>query len=356
MEDLELSAELGMDHGRRVDVDDFDLLKVLGRGSFAKVMLVRYKGDSRLYALKIMSKSELLRRKQLTHTATERRVLEMSSHPYVISLKFAWQTPDKLFLVTNYCAGGELFGWLKKKKIFPEAQVRVWGAEMASALCYLHSRDIVYRDLKPENILLDDEGHIQIADFGLSKQDVAASAPGEAGAATTFCGTPEYLAPEVLLNKGHGKAVDWWALGTLLYELLTGLPPFYNENVEIMYRQIMNAELTFPPHVSIEAQDLLARLLIRDPRARLGSGPSGLEDVRAHPFFGPIDWEQLERREIPVPFVPPTARDAGLGNFDAEFTGEAAIVESMRDAPMSETAVDRANFEGFTYNEGSALK
>ena len=179
---------------------------------------------------------------------------------------------------------------------------------------------------------------------------------GEAGTATTFCGTPEYLAPEVLLNKGHGKAVDWWALGTLMYELLTGLPPFYNENIELMYRQIMSAELTFPPHISPEGQDLLAGLLNRDPRQRLGSGPTGLADIRDHPFFVPIDWAKLERRELPAPFVPPTTRDAGVGNFDAEFTTEAAVVESMRDAPMSETAVDRTTFEGFTFNEGSALK
>ena len=273
-------------------------------------------------------------------------VLQAVDHYYIVKLRYAWQTDDKLYVVVDYCPGGELFFWLRKHQTFSESRVKLYGAELALALAHLHEMDVVYRDLKPENILLDADGHIQLADFGLSKEDVTSFTPGE-GATHTFCGTPEYIAPEVLLQQeGHGKAVDWWSLGTLMYEMLSGLPPFYDENIETMYKKIMTETLTFPDHFSPEACDLLKGMLTRDPAKRLGS-VRGAEDVLRHPFFADLDVEGVMLREVAPEFVPPTKK-AGVGNFDKEFTSEAPV-DSLAGHQLSSTAVERANIEGFTF-------
>jgi serum/glucocorticoid-regulated kinase 2 len=202
----------------KLTIEDFELLKVLGKGSFGKVMLVRKKNeDGPLYALKTLRKAALIKRNQLAHTATERFILQNIQNPFLVHLVYAFQTPDKLYMVLDYMGGGELFFWLKKDRKFSENRCKLYAAEMTLALEALHSANIVYRDLKPENILLDVDGHLRFTDFGLAKAGV--TGPGAEGGTKTFCGTPEYLAPEILENKGHGKAVDWWAMGTLLYEV-----------------------------------------------------------------------------------------------------------------------------------------
>ena len=230
----------------RLTSADFDLLKVLGKGSFGKVMLVKKKDDpeSKLYALKTLRKAALVKRNQLAHTTTERKILQDIHCPFLVHLVFAFQTADKLYMVLDYMAGGELFFWLKQERKFSETRCRLYTAEITLALDALHKANIVYRDLKPENILLDAVGHIRLTDFGLAKSGVTSY--NADGGTKTFCGTPEYLAPEILENKGHGKAVDWWALGTLLFEMLTGLPPFYDTNIHKMYQKIQNDPIKFP--------------------------------------------------------------------------------------------------------------
>lgn len=230
----------------KLTVDDFDLLKVLGRGSFGKVMLVKKKDDpsGTLYAMKTLRKSALVKRNQLAHTTTERIILQTIKSPFLVHLIYAFQTADKLYMVLDYMGGGELFFWLKRDKKFSEGRARLYAAEIALGIQALHNADIVYRDLKPENLLLDVEGHLKLTDFGLTKGNI--TGPGAEGGTKTFCGTPEYLAPEILENKGHGKAVDWWALGTFLFEMLTGLPPFYDTNVQRMYHKILHEPLRFP--------------------------------------------------------------------------------------------------------------
>lgn len=333
---------------QKVSVDDFDLLKVLGKGSFGKVMMVRKKDTQKIYALKTLRKAALVKRNQLMHTRTERSILQNIKHPYLTSLTYAFQTPDKLYLVMDYCGGGELFFWLKKDRRFSQNKARLYAGEIILALQELHRHDIIYRDLKPENILLDLEGHLKLTDFGLSKEAVTGA--GAVGGTKTFCGTPEYLAPEILENKGHGKAVDWWSLGTLIYEMLTGLPPFYDQNMQRMYDKILNAPLRFPSFMSAEAKDLLTGLLTRKISDRLGSGPTDAEEIKAHPFFRGIDWEAVMRKEVVPEFKPPNRLGSiDTSNFDAEFTGEKPV-DSVVTTTMSETQRNKAQFPGFTFN------
>lgn len=229
-----------------INLEAFDIIRVVGKGSFGKVFLVREKETSTLYAMKVLKKDYIIRKNQVEHTKTERNVLGYVHHPFIVGLNMAFQTPDKLFFVLDYCAGGELFFHLGRMGRFPEVQARFYTAQITLAIQYVHSLDIIYRDLKPENVLLDHRGNVRLTDFGLSKEGVSDDSSG----ANSFCGTPEYIAPEVLLRQGHGRAVDWWSTGALLYEMLSGLPPFYSRSREVMFEKIMKAELNFPSFLS----------------------------------------------------------------------------------------------------------
>jgi len=301
---------------QKVTLEDFQMIKVIGKGSFGKVVLVKKRGDGWFYAMKILRKQNVMRRNQVEHTQTERNVLGHIRHPFIVGLNYAFQTADKLFFVLDYCAGGELFFHLGNEGKFSEPRARFYAAEMALALSHLHSHDIVYRDLKPENVLLDHVGHVLLTDFGLSKEGISESFKG----ATSFCGTPEYLAPEILARHGHGQAVDWWSLGVLLYEMLTGLPPFYCRSRERLFEKIKSSRLKFPRFLSERVKDLLARLLRRDVAQRMGAAPSGFGEFRDHPFFDPIDWDLLLARKISPPWKPPLQHCLDTSQFDDEFT------------------------------------
>ncbi|CAM9095189.1 unnamed protein product [Heterosigma akashiwo] len=228
----------------------------------------------------------------------------------------AFQTRDKLFFVLDYCAGGELFFHLGKVGKFPEPRARFYAAQIVLALDYVHKLDIIYRDLKPENVLLDHAGHVRLTDFGLSKEGVTENAAG----AHSFCGTPEYLAPEILDRRGHGRAVDWWSLGALLYEMLTGLPPFYCRDREKLFEKIRRAELNYPAYLSENSVSLLQGLLTRDPARRLGSGAEDSAAIQRHPFFAEVDWAKLARGGLSPPWRPPVASSLDTSQFDREFT------------------------------------
>eukprot|EP01105_Mastigella_eilhardi_P009139 TRINITY_DN2173_c0_g1_i4.p1 TRINITY_DN2173_c0_g1~~TRINITY_DN2173_c0_g1_i4.p1 ORF type:complete len:381 (-),score=98.71 TRINITY_DN2173_c0_g1_i4:720-1793(-) len=236
---------------QKVCADDFQLMKVVGKGSFGKVLQVRKKDDGRIYAMKILKKANIVARKQVAHTLSEKLIMQQINHPFIVKLYFAFQTEDKLYMIMDFINGGELFYHLKKEGKFSESRVKLYAAEITMALKHLHEHDIVYRDLKPENILIDYEGHIKITDFGLSKQ------VAQEGSTSTFCGTPEYLAPEVLKGQSHSFPVDWWSLGTLVYEMLTGLPPFYSSNHHQMYQRILSGDIHWTPDVPVPCRSLL---------------------------------------------------------------------------------------------------
>jgi len=329
-----------------VTKDDFELLTVIGKGSFGKVMQVRKKDDGKIYAMKVLRKDTIVARKQVAHTKAEKNILMKIQHPFIVNLNYAFQTKDKLYMILDYINGGELFFHLKKEGRFAESRVKLYAAEIVCALAHLHSLDIVYRDLKPENILLDSEGHICITDFGLSKK------LEQEGGTHTFCGTPEYLAPEVLKGHGHGIAVDWWSLGTLLYEMLTGLPPFYAQNVNVMYQKILSGELRFPNYISEEAKSLLEGLLTRDPALRLGT--RGGDEVKGHPWFSDLQWDKLIKKEIEPPFKPKVRSVDDTSQIDPQFTRERPVDSVMETSVLSESVQN--NFSGFSYVSESVMQ
>ena len=336
--------------GGKVNMSHFELLKVIGKGSFGKVMMVRKKDSGGVYAMKVLSKDAVISRNQLEHTKAERHILEAVQHPFLAGLCFAFQSETKLYLVLEYLNGGELFFHLKKAGRFSEDRARLYAAEIVLALGHLHSLGIIYRDLKPENILLDSEGHVRVTDFGLCKEST-----WDNSSAKTFCGTPEYLAPEILQAKGHGRAVDWWSLGTLLFEMIVGLPPFYDSNVNVMYRKILSDKLVFPPQMSAHAKDILAKLLDRNPASRLGSGATDMMELTSHPFFASINWQKLRKKEIPAPYKPTVRDNTDVSNFDACFTSEEVKDTFVENSHLTEAQKAERKFDNFTFVAPSAL-
>jgi len=327
-------------------LDSFKMIKVVGKGSFGKVFLVREKRTSEMFALKVLKKDNIIRRNQVEHTRTERSVLGYVKHPFIVGLKMAFQSRDKLYFVLDYCAGGELFFHLGKVGKFAEARACFYAAEITLAIDYVHNLDIVYRDLKPENVLLDSRGHVRLTDFGLSKEGISNSSSG----ATSFCGTPEYLAPEILNRQGHGRAVDWWSLGALLYEMLTGLPPFYSRDREKLFEKIRHGTLDYPDYLSPRAKQLLRGLLTKDPQRRLGSGPHDADDIKAQDFFAELRWEKLMTGAVAPPWDPQIKGSLDMSQFDHEFTNMPLHSPGAFQGPGFPTSTDNT-FEGFTFTD-----
>ncbi|KAJ3609983.1 hypothetical protein NHX12_022077 [Muraenolepis orangiensis] len=287
-------------------MSDFDYLKLLGKGTFGKVILVREKASGKYYAMKILKKEVIIAKDEVAHTLTESRVLKNTRHPFLTSLKYSFQTKDRLCFVMEYVNGGEdtlalhhmdasKQSFVSKERVFSEERTRFYGAEIVSALDYLHSAKIVYRDLKLENLMLDKDGHIKITDFGLCKEGIT-----DAATMKTFCGTPEYLAPEVLEDNDYGRAVDWWGLGVVTYEMMCGRLPFYNQDHEKLFELILMEDIKFPRTLSTDAKSLLSGLLIKDPNKRLGGGPDDAKEIMRHSFFCLVDWQDVYNRKTPV--------------------------------------------------------
>jgi len=323
----------------KANTGQFELLRVLGQGSFGKVFLVRKiqgKDAGSLYAMKVLKKATLKVRDRV-RTKLERNILADVNHPFIVKLQYAFQTEGKLYLILDFLRGGDLFTRLSKEVMFTEEDVKFYLAELALALNHLHSVGIIYRDLKPENILLDSEGHIAVTDFGLCKE-------GFDEKAFSFCGTVEYMAPEVVNRRGHDFSADWWSFGVLMYEMLTGRLPFQGEDRKETMNQIMKAKLGMPGFLSPEAQALLRALFKRNPANRLGSGANGIEDIKAHMFFASIDWEKLLKKMVPPPFQPTVVADDAF-HFDTEYTSR-----TPKDSPaVPASAATHELFRGFSY-------
>jgi tRNA A-37 threonylcarbamoyl transferase component Bud32 len=327
-----------------VGLGDFEHVECVGRGSFSTVFLVRKRETGTLYAMKVIDKREVVARKQVDNVNAERRILARLRHPFIVTLHFAFQTRERLHFVLTYCSGGELFFHLGRVGRLKEELARVYAAEITLALAYLHSLGIVYRDLKPENVLVDGDGHVRLADFGLSKEEVNSGVAG----ASSFCGTAEYLAPEMLRRTGHGTGVDWWALGMVLFEMLTGMPPWYTKERDVLFERVCSAPLVFPAHVGADARRLIRGLLVRDAAKRVGVR-LGAAEVVAQPFFRGVDWQRLYDRRVDVPYVPlPVSRGERLGGLDgsareADLAAEVFGGEAEREGGPGAAAGERAS-------------
>ncbi|XP_004422397.1 PREDICTED: serine/threonine-protein kinase Sgk1 isoform X4 [Ceratotherium simum simum] len=339
---------LGPSSNPHAKPSDFHFLKVIGKGSFGKVLLARHKAEEVFYAVKVLQKKAILKKKEEKHIMSERNVLLKNvKHPFLVGLHFSFQTADKLYFVLDYINGGELFYHLQRERCFLEPRARFYAAEIASALGYLHSLNIVYRDLKPENILLDSQGHIVLTDFGLCKENIEHN-----GTTSTFCGTPEYLAPEVLHKQPYDRTVDWWCLGAVLYEMLYGLPPFYSRNTAEMYDNILNKPLQLKPNITNSARHLLEGLLQKDRTKRLGAKEDFME-IKNHVFFSLINWDDLINKKITPPFNPNVSGPSDLRHFDPEFTEEpvpSSIGRSPDSILLTASVKEAAEaFLGFSY-------
>lgn len=273
----ELIAVFSEQVNGEVSCQHFDAIKVIGKGGFSTVSQVRKKDTGQLYAVKTMDKEFVKNEDKVVQILTEKDIMSKTSHPFIVTMHWAFQTSRKLHLVLDFCPGGELFFHLHNLGRFTEDQAKFYFAEILLGIDYLHQNGIIYRDLKPENILLDIDGHIRLTDFGLSKQNIG---PGKM--TFSFCGSPEYMSPEMLNNQGHTRAVDFYSLGALLYEMLTGLSAFYDSNRSRMYWKILNEELPIPNFLSKDAMSLLKGLMAKDPNKRLG-GINGSDDIKSHP-------------------------------------------------------------------------
>uniref|UniRef100_A0A8C2FDX4 Protein kinase C n=1 Tax=Cyprinus carpio TaxID=7962 RepID=A0A8C2FDX4_CYPCA len=337
---------------RKLGISNFTLLQVLGKGSFGKVMLVRLNGSDQVFAVKVLKKDIILQDDDVECTMTEKRVLSFAStHPYLTQLYCCFQTPERLFFVMEFVNGGDLMFHIQKSRKFEENRARFYTAEITSALIFLHSKGIIYRDLKLDNVLLDKDGHCKLADFGMCKESMF-----EGVVTGTFCGTPDYIAPEILQEMLYGPSVDWWALGVLLYEMLSGHAPFEAENEDDLFESILTEEIIYASWLSTDAVDILKGFLTKNPSRRLGcvAAEGGETAVTSHPFFTSIDWNKLNQRELEPPFKPRIKTAEDVNNFDPDFTQEDPTL-----TPIDESIIPSINqdeFRDFSFTSPELLK
>ncbi|KAI3470980.1 hypothetical protein Pfo_027643 [Paulownia fortunei] len=328
---------------KTVGLEDFEFLKLVGQGAFGKVYQVRKTGSSEIFAMKVMRKDKIMEKNHAEYMKAERDILTKIDHPFIVQLRYSFQTKYRLYLVLDFVNGGHLFFQLYHQGLFREDLARIYAAEIVSAVCHLHAHGVMHRDLKPENILLDVEGHAMLTDFGLAKQF------DEKTRSNSMCGTLEYMAPEIILGKGHDKAADWWSAGILLYEMLTGKPPFVGGNRHKIQQKILKDKIKLPAFLSSDAHSLIKGLLQKEASKRLGSGPSGSDEIKGHKWFKSINWKKLEAREIQPSFLPQVAGKHCVANFDERWTKMPVL-----DSPASSPKFGENPFKGFTYVKPAA--
>lgn len=337
---------------RRIGPGDFEILRVIGKGAFGKVFQVRKKGSTSsgisdygdgdgdgdgIFAMKVMRKDTIIKNNHVDYMKGERDILSKVVHPFIVQLRYSFQTKSKLYLILDFINGGHLFYHLYRQGIFSEDQAMVYTAEIVSAVSHLHKSGIVHRDLKPENILMDADGHVMLTDFGLAKEI------DESSRSNSMCGTTEYMAPEILMSKGHNKNADWWSVGILLYEMLSGQPPFVHSSRKKLQEKIIKEKVKLPPRLTSEAHSLLKGLLEKEPSKRLGSGPMGGDEIKFHKWFRSINWKKLEARQLQPKFKPDVTGIDCTANFDRCWT---AMPPDDSPAP---TPTAGEFFQGYTY-------
>ncbi|CAF2511765.1 unnamed protein product [Rotaria sp. Silwood2] len=327
-------------------IDEFNFLKILGKGSFGKVMLGEHRLTGEIFAIKVLNKDAIIQNDDVECTMTERRILALSArHPFLTGLYCSFQTKERLLLIMEYVNGGDLMFQIQRSRKFDEVRARFYASEVTLALMFLHRHGVIYRDLKLDNILLDAEGHCKIADFGMCKEGIF-----DGKLTSTFCGTPDYIAPEILQELDYSFSVDWWALGVLMYEMMAGQPPFEADDEDSLFESILRDEVLYPVWLSKEAVHILKSFMTKNPAKRLGcvAAQGGEDAIKRHAFFaGKIDWEALERRQVKPPFKPKVVNPRDTSNFDKDFTNMPVVFTPIESVIVK--AINQDEFKDFSF-------
>mmetsp|Transcript_22050 Transcript_22050/g.50380 ORF Transcript_22050/g.50380 Transcript_22050/m.50380 type:complete len:321 (+) Transcript_22050:67-1029(+) len=294
--------------GQPLNVSDFTLGKTLGTGAFGRVRFVTHKATGQFYALKTLKKAAVIKMKQVDHLMSEKNILQTLKFPLIVNMYGSFHDQRYVYMVLEYIVGGEFFTHLRKAGHFDNGTACFYAAQITAIFEYCHGLNIVYRDLKPENVLLTSDGYVKLTDFGFAKVIEHRT--------YTLCGTPEYIAPEVLLNKGHGKPVDWWTLGILIYEMVVGYPPFVDEDPMGIYQKILSGKIVFPKMFDKNGKELVKKLLTADLGKRYGNLKNGVADIKNHKWFKDVHWEQLLEKKLQAPFKPKVASETDTSNFE----------------------------------------
>ena len=334
---------------RKIGLDDFNFLAVLGKGNFGKVMLAEERRSNKLWAIKVLKKEFIIENDEVESTKSEKRVFLAAArerHPFLLDLHSCFQTETRIYFVMEYVSGGDLMLHIQREQFTPR-RARFYAAEVLLALEYFHKQGIVYRDLKLDNILLTLDGHVKVADYGLCKENMWYQQT-----TSTFCGTPEFMAPEILLDKRYGRAVDWWAFGVLIYEMLLGQSPFRGDDEDEIFDAILEDEPLYPIHMPRASVSILQQLLCRDVEHRLGAGPNDADDIKAHVFFRGINWDDIFHKRVPAPYFPTINGPLDTSNFDQEFTREQPTLTPVH---SQLSAADQKEFASFSWVGPAAL-
>lgn len=328
---------------RKIGLNDFNFLAVLGKGNFGKVMLAEEKRTGYLYAIKVLKKEFIIENDEVESTKSEKRVFLAAArerHPFLLGLHSCFQTETRVYFVMEYVSGGDLMLHIQREQFTPR-RAKFYAAEVLLALEYFHKQGIIYRDLKLDNILLTLDGHVKVADYGLCKEDMWFNST-----TSTFCGTPEFMAPEILLEQRYGRAVDWWAFGILIYEMLLGQAPFRGDDEDEIFDAILEDEPLYPIHMPPDSVSILHKLLTRDPSKRLGAGPTDADEIKAHPFFRDVNWDDMFHKRVPPPFIPTLKNPSDTSWFDTEFTSEKPTLTPVHSVLSTQ---DQAEFRSFSW-------
>ena len=293
---------------KKVDISKYEINRTLGTGTFGRVKLGKLKNTDKYFAIKILKKLKIIKLKQVDHILNELKILSFINHPFLVKSEGFTQDPQYLYIILELINGGEMFTYLRKVGKFPINQAMFYAGQVVQMFEYLHSKDIIFRDLKPENILIDNKGYLKLTDFGFAKICK--------GRTYTLCGTPGYISPEILLNKGHGKPVDWWTLGILIYEMIAGIDPFNDEDTMAIYQKVIKCKIKFPSFFPSDAKSIVKHLLVKDLSKRYGNLKGGVNDIKFHRFFKNLDWNQLVKYQLEAPYIPNVKSNGDCDNFD----------------------------------------